>query len=259
MPTGECRIELREWPEQSTEISPRDTDARVAHREHHIAVAALELQTHLADIRELHRVAREIDENLTDLVDVARQANRGVRNTEVQGQLFLTRVRLDDCGCGAYEIGGEEIRCANRLASVLETREGEELLDHRREMLRHRTHTLEHVELALRQRTDHLIYEQLLIPRERREGRPQLVRYRREKSVLRAIGSLCLVEQLGFPQRERGVVGDRSQTMRVARRKWWRPDFARHRQHAENDIVRDEGREQHGTDSEIGDHLRQRT
>ena len=80
-------------------------------------------------------------------------------------------------------------------------------------MLRHRPHALEHVELAFRQRPDDLIDQQFFVAGERRERRAQLVRHGRQKPALRAIRRLRLIEQLGLPERERRVVGDRAEPM----------------------------------------------
>ena len=103
---------------------------------------------------------------------------------------------------------------------------------------------------AVGQRTDDLIGEQLLVAGERGERRAQLVRHRGEEAALRAIGRLRLLEQLGLPQRERGVVGDGAQPMRLARENGGAPDVARHGEHAEDHVVRDERREQHRPERE---------
>ena len=61
--------------------------------------------------------------------------------------MLLPGERLDDGGGRANEVGGEKIRGTNDLASLVEAGERQHLLDDGRQMLRDRTHALEHVEL----------------------------------------------------------------------------------------------------------------
>ena len=66
--------------EQTLHVALGDADAGVAHRERRPRrLAAFELEAHFAAIGELDRVPGEVDEDLPNLVDVARHANRLVR------------------------------------------------------------------------------------------------------------------------------------------------------------------------------------
>ena len=173
--------------------------------------------------------------------------------------MLLSRHRLDDGRRGAHEVRGQEIRGPHDLAPLVEAGKREQLLDDRRQVLRHRPHALEHVELAVRQRPDDLVGEQLLVAGERRQRRAQLVRHRREETALRAVGDLRLLEQIGVPQRERRVVGDDAQSVRVALGEHRRSHVARHRDDAENHLVRHQRREEHRADAHVRNDAQQRT
>ena len=212
-------VELREGLEQSRRVVGRDADARCrAPTKQTSPFRCAQLEAHLA-----------ASVNFTALPAGSRESGESCRcrsscgsaspgTSDANARRFWSRQRLDDRGDSAHEIRGEEIGRTHRLATFVEAGERQDLFDHGREMLRHRAHALEHVELALGHRPDHLIGEQLAVAGERGERRAQLVRDRREESALRAVGGLRLIEQLRLPQRQRRVVGDDAQTMRLASR-----------------------------------------
>src|SRR6185437_15682332 len=117
------------------------------------------IQSYRAFVGELHRVAGEVDEDLPNLVDVTRHADRSRRDAEVEREILLTGEWFDDGDRRAHEVGREKVRRSHRLAPFVQTREGEHLFDHRGEMTRHRLHALEYVDLSFRQWTDHFVDE----------------------------------------------------------------------------------------------------
>ena len=147
----------------------------VAYREMHFAISGAQLEAHFADVGELDGVARKVHENLANLVDVARHADRRRRERRTRSQTLLVRQRFDDRGDSVNQVGGEEIGWTNPLATFVETGERQNLFDDGREMLRHRAHALEDVELTLGHRPDDLIGEQLPVAGERGQRRAELV------------------------------------------------------------------------------------
>src|SRR5438874_467365 len=113
MASRQSRVELRERLEQALEITSRDTDTRISHRETNVAIVALDVESDLALVGELHRVSGEVDQDLPDLVDVARHADRRVRDDIFERELLLACQRLDDRRGRAHEIGGEKIGRTN--------------------------------------------------------------------------------------------------------------------------------------------------
>src|SRR5947209_3990761 len=86
MPPRETGIHLGERPEETTHILGCDTRACIADREACLApggvivttawhMSVTQAHAHFAFVRELYRVARKIDYDLPNLVDVAREPN----------------------------------------------------------------------------------------------------------------------------------------------------------------------------------------
>jgi hypothetical protein len=255
---SQTRIELRERLEESATIFVGDADARIANREAHVVVPTMELEANLSDVGELHRVAREVHEDLPNFVDVARHSNRRIGHGQREGETLLMRQWLDD-GCDRLDqISREKIGRANPLATFVETRKGQDFFDDRREMLRHGTHALQHVELILGKRADDLIGQQLAIAGERRQWCAQLVRHRGKKSALGSISRLGLIEQFGFPQCERRVISDDAKPVRLTFRERRGAGVARHDEYSEDDAPRHEWTEQHRSNAKLGRDLGQR-
>jgi hypothetical protein len=81
---------------------------------------------------------------------------------------------------------------------------------------RHRAHAFQDVELRVRDRTDHLVDQQLVVSSQRRERRSQLVAHRGEKAALRAIGTLRSQQEQRLVHGERRMVGEDAQLVHLA-------------------------------------------
>src|SRR5436190_16261243 len=149
MPPSQAGIELREGLEEACSVVIANSDSCVDYRKMHLVVSQLKLETHFADVGELHGVAREVHEDLPNLVDVARHANWCGRNMRRECELFLMREWFDHRGHCVNQVGREEIRGANALSTFVEAGERQNFLDDRREVLCDRPHSLQHIELAL--------------------------------------------------------------------------------------------------------------
>src|SRR4029078_4642306 len=76
----ETGVELCEGLEQPVQVALGDAHPGVANGEADVVVTALHLESDLAPVGELHRVPREVDEDLSNLVDVARHPDRFLRS-----------------------------------------------------------------------------------------------------------------------------------------------------------------------------------
>src|SRR4029078_1819364 len=105
-------------------------------READVAVTALHFEPDLTPIGELHRVAREVDEDLPDLVDVTGHASCGIRDLVAESEPLRSRQWLDHCRRRADDVGGEEVGGTKRFAFLVDARGGPDLLAPLREDVR---------------------------------------------------------------------------------------------------------------------------
>jgi hypothetical protein len=133
----------------------------------------------------------------------------------------------------------------------LETREAEDLLDEREEMVAARADPLELERLLAGQRAEDPVGEQLGVADDPRERRAQLVRHRREEVGLRAVGILRVEVELRVVEGERRALrevlgdGDVRRVVSPVRRRCHQG-----RQRAEDVPARDERHGQRGPRSE---------
>ena len=190
-PPGGRLIGLREALEDALLRVRRDADAGVADRKLQIDTAVGfplrgHVQGHAAALGEFHRVAREVDEYLAQVVRIAAQRRRHLghdRHHELD--LFRRRLRRDDPGGAVHQGVQIEIGLLEGQLARFDLREVEHILDQPQHHPRCAAQCLQHVGLLPVKRR---VAQQVRHADDRVERRPHLVAHHRNEAPLGEVG-----------------------------------------------------------------------